>query len=367
MARALTAFVALAALLAGAQACSSAMDLIKQAEGYRSCEYMDTTGHRTICYGFNLDAWGASSKVAAVGGDFQKVYNGGCLSQSQCDSLLAGAVSSAASAARGIFGSQCSCIEAVLTDMTYNLGSAGISSFTTFISLIKQGKWSAAASDARGTLWCSQVGSRCSRDASIIAGGCSGVEAEEHFGDSHDDLWPPEEDAAAPGEDDLVAPVVSLDFDRESAKCIAEAKKLCGHCGFNKGCWESCAQEHESALKAAGCTTAGEPAEIAEIDEGGEPASCVKEAKKLCGHCGLDKGCWESCASAHESQLKAAGCKTVSAEAPDSVPGYITVPTHIVDSTPTHVVDAEEEAATAELFAELGLGGEPASCVKEAK
>merc|ERR1712146_564313 len=52
-------------------------------------------------------------------------------------------------------------IEAVLTDMTYNLGKAGIESFHTFISDIKAHEWSAAASDARDSLWCRQVGSRC--------------------------------------------------------------------------------------------------------------------------------------------------------------------------------------------------------------
>lgn len=101
-------------------------------------------------------------------------------------------------------------------DMTYNLGAAGMSSFHTFISDIKNHEWSAAAADGRGTLWCKQVrptqrlapgrralgrarrpagaphvfsfvsssslslspqvGNRCSRDMGIIARGCSTVE-----------------------------------------------------------------------------------------------------------------------------------------------------------------------------------------------
>ena len=39
----------------------------------------------------------------------------------------------------------------------YNLGAAGIASFTTFKSLIEAHSWSAAANDLKGTLWCSQV------------------------------------------------------------------------------------------------------------------------------------------------------------------------------------------------------------------
>lgn len=159
-----------------AMACQSATALIKAAEGYRPCTYKDTTGHKTICYGFNLDASGAKAKVEAVGGNWNKIYNdGGCLSQTQCDELLAGEVSKAQSGARRIFGTQCSCIDAVLTDMTYNLGSGGMSSFSTFISLIKSHSWSKAASDIKGTLWCRQVKSRCTRDAGIIANGCASL------------------------------------------------------------------------------------------------------------------------------------------------------------------------------------------------
>ena len=58
--------------------------------------------------------------------------------------------------------------------MTYNLGAAGIQSFTTFNSYISARNWAAAASDLQGTLWCRQVGSRCTRDSGIIAAGCGG-------------------------------------------------------------------------------------------------------------------------------------------------------------------------------------------------
>ena len=42
---------------------------------------------------------------------------------------------------------------------------------------------------------------------------------------------------------------------------------------------------------------------------GGEPASCKKELKKLCGHCGTSKSCWISCAKQNENALLGAGCK----------------------------------------------------------
>ena len=68
--------------------CKTDTELIKQGEGYKLCMYHDSVGVKTICYGFNLETGSAPSKVAAVGGDFNSVNNGGCLSQSQCDSLL---------------------------------------------------------------------------------------------------------------------------------------------------------------------------------------------------------------------------------------------------------------------------------------
>lgn len=167
----------LAVLVTSGAACESAIDLIKEAEGFRACEYVDSTGHPTICYGFNLVASGAQAAVEAVGGDYNKVLHGGCLSESQCTQLLSTDVNRACSDSQRVFGSQCSCIANVLCDMTYNLGESGISSFTTFRSYIEAHNWSAAASDIKGTLWCSQVGNRCTRDAGIIAGGCGSLRA----------------------------------------------------------------------------------------------------------------------------------------------------------------------------------------------
>ena len=131
---------------------------------------MDTTGNRTVCYGFNLETGSAKANVEAVGGNYEDVYNGGCLSQSQCSQLLDQQVDVARSGEKQIYGNSisCSCAKSVLVDMTYNLGEAGLASFTTFNSLMESGQWDAAADDLSGTLWCSQVGSRCTRDQNQI-------------------------------------------------------------------------------------------------------------------------------------------------------------------------------------------------------
>mmetsp|Transcript_16477 Transcript_16477/g.23098 ORF Transcript_16477/g.23098 Transcript_16477/m.23098 type:complete len:217 (-) Transcript_16477:371-1021(-) len=174
-------YLTLAVLLSAphaAKACQSAQSLIEAAEGFRSCVYTDTTGHPTVCYGYNLDDYSAKSDIANVGADYDQVRSGKqCLSKSQCSTLLQGALSAAESGAKNVFGNQCSCIMAVLVDMTYNLGSAGVASFTTFKSYIENGQYSEAASDLKSTLWCSQVGNRCTRDTGIIAGGCNQEES----------------------------------------------------------------------------------------------------------------------------------------------------------------------------------------------
>ena len=149
--------------------CPSAMDLIKQGEGFRSCVYKDTMGIPTICYGFNLQ--GKRSQVEATGANYDAVLSGKqCLNENVCTKLLQQEYNTASSAAHSIFGNlSCPCAMNVVTDMTYNLGSGGMRSFTTFNSLVKSGKYSEAAADGRGTAWCRQVGSRCSRNMGILA------------------------------------------------------------------------------------------------------------------------------------------------------------------------------------------------------
>merc|ERR1712147_186161 len=152
-----------------ANGCYSDTDLIKMSEGYRACTYLDTMGIKTVCYGYNLES-GSASEVSKAGGDYQKLLTvGACTTQTVCNNLLNMEVQKAESAASSIFGGiSCQCAKAVTVDMTYNLGSSGMRSFSTFDSLVKQGKYADAAADGRSTLWCSQVGNRCERDMSQL-------------------------------------------------------------------------------------------------------------------------------------------------------------------------------------------------------
>jgi len=152
--------------------CMHDLDLIKQGEGLRKCMYKDTMGIPTVCYGYNLQS-GSKSEVNAAGGDYDSLMKGGCTTQSVCDKLLSNQVKKAESAARNIYGSlSCKYAQDIAVDMTYNLGSGGMASFHQFIGLMKSGDYKGAAADGKGTAWCRQVGSRCSRDMGQLQNCC---------------------------------------------------------------------------------------------------------------------------------------------------------------------------------------------------
>ncbi len=50
-----TVFVFVATAFAQSPNCPTGQSLVQQAEGFEACTYVDTTGHKTICYGFNLE------------------------------------------------------------------------------------------------------------------------------------------------------------------------------------------------------------------------------------------------------------------------------------------------------------------------
>ena len=122
------------------KACSSSMtslvgscdasSMIKRHEGVRDCVYVDTTGHKTIGVGYNLDASGARTAVESCGINYDDIYSGKtCLSSSQVDCLLSFSLKAAESGARAdvsSYDSLCCNVQNVVTDMVFNLGRYGI-------------------------------------------------------------------------------------------------------------------------------------------------------------------------------------------------------------------------------------------------
>ena len=140
------------------------------------CAYTDTTGHRTVGVGFNLDADGAQKAVASVGAYYKQVYSGDvCLTSDQVDGLLQISLRTAEGDAASVvssYGSLCCGVQVVITDLVFNMGAATLGTFTDFLGYINAGQWGAASSDLKQTEWCGQVGDRCNDDAGRIGSGC---------------------------------------------------------------------------------------------------------------------------------------------------------------------------------------------------
>ena len=154
-----------------------ATSLITKHEGSKRCAYTDTTGHRTVGVGFNMDAVSSSTWSSILpDAPYHAVYSGeSCLEPSQIQTLLQYSLKgSVAEAGRVVSNYQTMCcgVQNVVTDMTFNLGS--LSGFPTLVRYFEQGDYSAAADDMRSTLWCQQVGSRCVEDAAAVGRGCGG-------------------------------------------------------------------------------------------------------------------------------------------------------------------------------------------------
>ena len=149
------------------------VELIKEGEGYRACTYLDTVGIKTVCYGFNLERGDSKSRVQAAGGDWNTLNQvGGCTTQSVCDKLLQKEVDIARNGKKNIYGSKvgCSNADAVLVDLVYNNGEAGMRGFPKFNADIANHDWSQAAVDLDDSLYCRQTKTRCVRNENIIKG-----------------------------------------------------------------------------------------------------------------------------------------------------------------------------------------------------
>lgn len=147
-------------------------DREKLNEGYRTCVYKDSRGIPTIGVGFNLDKFGAKGEIESVGADYDKVLAGTeCLNDNQIKELFDKDMDTAVSCAEGFVSGIGDTAESAIADMAFNMGCATLHTFSTFKSLLEQKQFEKAAEDMQGTLWCSQVGSRCSRDVACIKDG----------------------------------------------------------------------------------------------------------------------------------------------------------------------------------------------------
>lgn len=120
-------------------------------EGLRLTSYQDTMGNWTIGVGHLL------------GESTESQYHGMVITYQQAVDYLQQDLSGAYDDCCNIYPEYTAYsdnVQLALLDMCFNLGSHTVKKFTTFISLIEQQNFNAAAQDLFGTAWFKQVPNR---------------------------------------------------------------------------------------------------------------------------------------------------------------------------------------------------------------
>lgn len=147
----------------------TALELIKNHEGFRKNRYTCTAGHLTIGYGYNLDANPLELSPLQIAG-FEKFG----IKESQANDLLEQMLTMTETllAKRLPWTVKLSeARQAVLLDMAYNLGLDGLLKFQKTLMFIERRDYSQAADAMLNSKWATQVGNRAVVLAGIMRSG----------------------------------------------------------------------------------------------------------------------------------------------------------------------------------------------------
>ncbi len=151
----------------------SATDLVKKHEGCRLFVYKDSLGIPTIGWGFNLQRAGAKEALAKADAVLANVLAGAPLTQYQADKLLAADLLAATSDVKRIcpaFATLDPQAQAVLVDLSFNLGVATLATFKNTLAAFARKDYSAAADGLEKSLWAKQVGRRAVENCALLRG-----------------------------------------------------------------------------------------------------------------------------------------------------------------------------------------------------
>ncbi|MFF3855607.1 glycoside hydrolase family protein [Micromonospora sp. NPDC002575] len=137
--------------------------------------YVDTKGHPTVGIGFNLDRADARARLAAVGANYDDVRAGRVdLTQVQITILFEQTIAEATSDAYTLlvnFDQLSTARQAVVIDMIFNLGRAGVAQFHNMLAALDRGDYETAASEMENSAWKQQTGTRASQDVTLMRRG----------------------------------------------------------------------------------------------------------------------------------------------------------------------------------------------------
>ena len=185
--------------------------LIKKHEGYKQCVYLDTSGKRTIGYGFNMEKAGAREEFIRADprghcqgtagktfdmflkspltkcsktcpgcckdSEISKCLSVPCLDNKYIERLLDSSLKTAIVDAEVVIGDStfnalCCPVQNAIVSMAYNLGRTKFKDFVKLKAAIEKGDWDKAACEAKNSIWCGQVKTRCTDISKIIGAGC---------------------------------------------------------------------------------------------------------------------------------------------------------------------------------------------------
>ncbi len=130
----------------------------KEFEGLSLQVYKDTLGNLTVGYGHKVLP---SDDLAS--GDW--------INQDEADQLYAQDMETAMRGARALVANYLDMPQAVrdiLNDLTFNLGYIGFSHFHNTLDAFRCKEWGRAADGLENSLWCSQVGNRCTNTVETL-------------------------------------------------------------------------------------------------------------------------------------------------------------------------------------------------------
>jgi lysozyme len=142
--------------------------LLKQEEGFRSKQYLDTNGYLTIGYGHNLSAKGINSQMASI-----KWPNG--ISTNEAEAMLEQDIINAIDLVKKyllFFEKLDEVRQAVLIDMCFNMGIKKLIMFHDTLYFIGKRDFKKAAEEMLDSKWAKiDVGARAIRLAKMMETG----------------------------------------------------------------------------------------------------------------------------------------------------------------------------------------------------